>query len=197
MSSIYNPVAPVIMFLSPEYTSMMYVRMEPGQTEEALAGLETVFKQFNPGYPFDFTFLDEEFEATYRSETVLGKLANLFTLIAIFISCLGLFGLISFSAEQRTKEIGVRKVLGAGVARLVMLLAGEITKLVLVGVVIAIPIAYLAVNNWLTRFVYHVDMGVGLFLLAGAAAVLIAWFTVSYQAVKAALADPVKSLRYE
>jgi len=197
MNSLYNPIAPVIIRLEPAFTSMLFLRMEPGRTAEGLAGLEAVVKQFNPGYPFDYAFLDQDFEAAYRSEIVLGTLANIFAGIAIFISCLGLFGLISFSVEQRTKEIGVRKVLGASAPHLVMLLTGEVTRLVLLGIALALPVAYYVVDAWLARFAYHIEIrGVEL-LMAGLVALLVAWMTVSYQAVKAALADPVKSLRYE
>ena len=197
MNSMYAPMKPVIMRLDPKGTSMLYVRTKPGQTEEAIASLSAVFEQFNPGYPFDYGFLDQDFEATYRSETILGQLAGIFAFIAIFISCLGLFGLVSFTAEQRTKEIGVRKVLGATVPNLVRLLTGEITKPVLMGIAIAIPVAYLVVRDWLADFEYHIEIGAGLFIAAGAVALLIAWLTVSFQAVKAAVANPVKSLRYE
>ena len=134
---------------------------------------------------------------TYGSETVLGTLANIFTLIAIFVSCLGLFGLVSYTAEQRTKEIGVRKVLGASVLNIVRLLTGEITRLVVVGIFIALPISYFAVQRWLTNFEYHIGFGIEIFAYAGIAAVGIAWLTVSYQSIKAATSDPIKSLKYE
>lgn len=139
----------------------------------------------------------KEFEATYRSEATLGTLANIFDFIAMFISCLGLHGLVSFSAEQRTKEIGVRKVMGASLPHLVRLLTGEVTILVLVAVVVAAPVSYYAIRAWLSKFEYHVDVGFGMFAGAAVLAVAIAWLTVSYHAIKAALADPVTSLRYE
>lgn len=197
MNSIYKPIEPLIMRLDPERTSMLYVRTMPGQTEEALAGFEAVFKQFNPEYPFDYQFLDQEFEATYRSEIVMGTLANIFAVIAIFISCLGLFGLASFTAEQRTKEIGVRKVLGASVAGLVALLGKDFLKLVLLGFVIAVPVGWYVMNQWLQAFASRIEIGPGVFLLAGGVAILIAIATVSWQSVRAALANPVESLRSE
>lgn len=197
MNSLYNPIEPVLITLTPERTSRLYVRTEPGETQAALAGLQAVFEQFSPEYPFEYGFLDEAFEATYRSEVVMGQLANVFAVLAVFLSCLGLFGLASFTTEQRTKEIGVRKVLGASVPRLVMLLTGEVTRLVLLGIVLAVPVAYYAVDVWLARFTAHVEIGIGLYAAAGAAAVALAWLTVSYQSVRAALADPVRSLRYE
>ena len=165
--------------------------------QEALAGIEHLYQQFNPGYPFNYRFLDQEFEEAHKSEVIIGTLANIFAGLAIFISCLGLFGLVSFMAEQRTKEIGVRKVLGASVPHLVLLLTGDFTKLVLLGIGLALPVAYLVVQRWLDHFAYHTEIGVGIFVVAGLAAIGVAWLTVSYQAIKAALADPVKSLRYE
>jgi len=127
----------------------------------------------------------------------MGTLANIFAVIALIISCLGLFGLTSFTVEQRTKEVGVRKVFGASVPNLVVLLTSSFTKLVLVGIVLAAPIAYYVVRRWLDNFEDHMTPGVEIFVLAGVVAVLVAWMTVGYQAVRAALADPVKSLRYE
>ena len=197
MNSLYAPNEPAIIRLDSEATDMLYVRATPGQTPEALAGLEQVFKQFNPDYPFDYGFLDQDFEDTYRSEAILGKLANIFAFIAIFISCLGLFGLVSYTAEQRTKEIGVRKVLGASVPQILRLLAGEITRLVLVAIIVALPVSYYVVQRWLTNFDYHIETGIGMFAMAGVAAISIALLTVSYQSVKAATSDPVKSLKYE
>jgi ABC-type antimicrobial peptide transport system permease subunit len=197
MSSLYDPVGPVIMRLQPDDTSILYARLDPGRTAEGLAGLESVVKQFNAEYPFEYAFLDVDFEAAYRSETVLSALTRIFAAIAIFISCLGLFGLISFSTEQRTKEIGVRKVLGATVPHLMVLLTGEITRLVLLGIVIAVPTGYFVVRSWLSNFTYHMDIGIGMFVLAGIGAVTIAWLTVGYQSFKAARADPARSLRYE
>ncbi len=197
MNSLHAPTEPVVIRLAPEETSRLYVRAEPGQTAEALASLEAVFEAFNPEYPFDYRFLDEAFEAAYRSEVVVGRLANVFAVVAIFISCLGLFGLVSYTAERRTKEIGVRKVLGASVPSLVVLLTGEVTKLVLLGIALALPVAYYVVHQWLAGFEHHVDVGAGLFVATGLLAVVIAWLTSSYQAVRAAMADPVRSLRHE
>ncbi len=197
MNSLYQPVEPVVFFLNPAAANVIYVRTEAGRTRDAIASLEAVATTFNPEYPFEYRFMDQDFEETYRSEVVLGTLANIFSLIAIFISCLGLFGLISFTAQLRTKELGIRKVLGATVPNLVGLLTGEVTKLVLIGVAVAIPLAYLVVDRWLAQFESHIDISIGLFVLAGVAALLIAWLTVSYQSIKSALADPVRSLRYE
>jgi ABC-type antimicrobial peptide transport system permease subunit len=197
MNSLYSPIEPAIIRFAPGNIGMLFVRTELGRTREALASLERVSERFNPGYPFEYTFLDQQFEQTYRSEAVMGTLANIFAVVALFISCLGLFGLTSFTIEQRTKELGVRKVLGATVPGLVILLTSSFTKLVLAGIVLAAPMAYFVVLGWLDNFEDHVALGVEIFVLAGVVAVLVAWITVGYQSIKAALADPVKSLRYE
>ena len=196
MNSMYDPIEPVILYLDAD-TELIYVRSLPGQTEAAVASLEEVARKFSPEYPFDYGFLDQDFENTYRSEMILGQLAGIFAFIAIFVSCLGLVGLISFTTEQRTKEIGVRKVLGASVSSLVSLLTWEITWLVLIGIVVALPISYIVVQQWLADFQHQIEVGPWMFVLAGLLAVLIAWLTVSYQSIKAALADPITSLRYE
>ena len=198
MASLHSEIEPVILRLWPRGAAgELFVRTEPGRTREALASLEAVYDEFNPAYPFAYEFLDETFRQTYRSEQVIGKLAGLFTVFALFIAGLGLFGLVAFTAEQRTKEIGVRKVLGASVASIVALLSKDFLKLVLIAFVVAVPVAYLAMQRWLADFAYRVDLGIGLFALAGALVLVVALVTVSYQAIRAATADPVKSLRYE
>ena len=197
MNSLYEAIEPTVIRFDPEQASMLYVRSEPGRTTEALAGLEGVLAQFNPGQPFEYEFLDQTYEKTYGGELVMGRLANAFALVAILISCLGLFGLSSFTAEQRRKEIGVRKVLGGSVGGLVVLLSKDFTRLVLLAFVLAAPLAYYVVDRWLGKFEYHVEIGPWIFVLAGLATLIIALLTVSYQAVRAAMMDPVKSLRYE
>jgi putative ABC transport system permease protein len=147
--------------------------------------------------PFAYSFLDEDFRAQYESEERLGEIFTYIAFLAIFIACLGLFGLAAFTAEQRTKEIGVRKVLGATVPGIILLLSKDFLKLVAIACVIAIPLGYFVAQKWLEDFAYHIDLGVGIFLAASGLAVLIALVTVSYQAIKAAVANPVKSLRYE
>ncbi|HCP99744.1 MAG TPA: hypothetical protein DIT99_03175, partial [Candidatus Latescibacteria bacterium] len=130
-------------------TGIVFIRIAVGQTEQALTALETVYKKFNPEYPFTFRFLDDEYEQTYRSETVSGTLANLSAMLTILIACLGLFGLASFTAEQRSKEIGIRKVLGASITKFVMLLSREFILLVVVAYVVSAPIAYYVMSGWL------------------------------------------------
>lgn len=197
MNSVYSSIEPVIIALMPDYTSQVFVRTQPGRTTEGLASLERLFTQFNPGYPLHYTFVNDDFEATYRSEVVMGSLANVFAIIAIFISCLGLFGLVAFTAEQRTKEIGIRKVMGASVLSIVTLFSTEFLKLVLVAFVLAIPVAWYAMHRWLDDFTYRIDLSWWIFGLAGGAALLIALLTVSVESIKSALANPVKSLRSE
>ncbi|MEM1095894.1 MAG: ABC transporter permease [Bacteroidota bacterium] len=197
MNDLYAPIEPVVMALLPERTSKLFVRAQPGQTAEALASLEAVISEVNPAYPFEYSFMDANYAAVYASEAVLGRLANIFAFIAILVSCLGLLGLIAYTVAQRTKEVGIRKVLGATVPRLVMLLTKEVTVLVGLGIVIALPVAYYGIQQWLGGFQQHIDLGIGLFIGAGLLALGVAWLTVSYQSIKAAMADPVESLRYE
>lgn len=173
------------------------VRTEPGQTQAALASLEKVCKALNPKFPFTYQFSDEEYAKLYQSEQVVSKLANYFAFLGIFISCLGLLGLVTFTAEQRTKEIGVRKVLGASVSSVVALLSTDFLKLVFIALLIASPLAYYLMQRWLADFAYRINMEWWMFVLAGLLAVGIALLTVSYQSIKAALMNPVKSLRSE
>ena len=159
--------------------------------------MERVFKAFNPEYPFEYRFMDEQFEDTYRSEIVIGTLANFFAFVAMLIACLGLFGLASFTAERRTKEIGIRKVMGASVSNIVVLLSRDFLLLVLGAFAVAAPISYFVMNDWLNDFAFHTDLGIGVLALAGIASVLIAGLTVSWQSIRAATANPVSSLRSE
>ena len=197
MNSLYSPIEPVAIRFDLGWAENMYIRTKPGATEEAIASLETIYKKINPGYPLNYTFLDQQFEKTYRSEQVMGKLANIFAVIALFISCLGLFGLTSFTVAQRTKELGVRKVLGASVAGIVVMLSRDFLKLVVAGFVIAVPITYYVMNQWLANFADRVDIGAGVYLLAGLSAIVIALLTVSWQSIRAAVANPVDCLRSE
>ncbi|MEO0333862.1 MAG: FtsX-like permease family protein, partial [Bacteroidota bacterium] len=156
-----------------------------------------VGESLNPMYPFEYKFLDQTFQEDYQREEIVSKLSTIFATLAILISCLGLLGLASFTAEQRTKEIGVRKVLGASVSHLVWLLSSDFTRLVTISFVIASPLAYYLMKQWLQDFEYQVDLSVGVFALAGVAALLIAWLTVGYQSIRTARANPVDSLRSE
>jgi putative ABC transport system permease protein len=175
----------------------MRVKLKSDNVSSTLGFLENTINEFIPGYPLEYQFLDEEIDSLYKTEQLTGKIIIYITLLALFISCLGLFGLASFTAEQRTKEIGIRKVLGASVSGIVVLLSREFTKWVALASIIAWPIAYFAMTKWLQNFVYRTSIGWWTFILAGGLALVIALSTVSYQAIKAALANPVDSLRYE
>jgi putative ABC transport system permease protein len=159
--------------------------------------LEADWTRYNPERPFEYSFLDDRFNALYRAEARLSSLFGIFAGLAVLIACLGLFGLAAFTAEQRTKEIGVRKVLGATVPSIVLLLSKDLLQLIGLAFVIGAPLAYLGMHRWLANFAYQAEIGVGIFVLTGVLTVAIAWLTVSYHAIRAALADPVKSLRYE
>ncbi|MCP9291784.1 ABC transporter permease [Gracilimonas sediminicola] len=174
-----------------------YVRVESDNIRETLAQIEDKYKEFNPTYPFAYEFMDEQYAALYRGEQRIGDLAKYFSIFAIIISCLGLFGLSAFTAEQRAKEIGVRKVLGASVQNLVLHLTKDFTKLVLIAIAIAIPVSWWMMDIWLSDFAYNPGLNWWIFAASGFLAVVIAWLTVSWQSIKAALENPVQSLKSE
>lgn len=196
--SLHTNIRPLIAYLGANRISgNAIIRIEAGKTTEALAEIEKICKRLNPKFPFTFSFTDQEYARQYQSEQVVGKLSNYFACLAIFISCLGLFGLATFTAEQRTKEIGVRKVLGATVAGIVGLLSKDFLRLVGIAIIIASPIAWWLMHQWLQGFAYKIDIEWWVFVLAGVLSVLTAVLTISFQSIKAALMDPVKSLRSE
>ncbi|MDR8393693.1 ABC transporter permease [Aliifodinibius sp. S!AR15-10] len=197
IASLHEKIKPLILMAMPENAQGIVVRTAPGQTQQAVAELERAVEQLSPASPFEYHFMDTLYEQQYRSEMLVGTLARLATFLAIFISCLGLFGLAMFMAQERTKEIGIRKVLGATASNIVKLLSSDFIQLVMLGFVIAIPIGWYAANKWLQGYAYRIDIGFEPFLLAGAAAFLIALATVSWQSIRAALANPVESLRSE
>lgn len=195
--SPYEPVQPSVYFME-GWKGVFLLRLAPHMTTaESLAKIKPVFEKYNPESPFNYKFVDEEYGKKFANEERIGSLATFFAVLAIFISCLGLFGLSSFVAEKRTKEIGVRKVLGASVFNIWRLLSKEFVLLVLVSMLISIPIAYYFMNNWLQDYNYRTSIGWWIFAATGLGAVLITLFTVSFQAIKAALANPVKALRSE
>ncbi len=197
LQSLHQAITPLILCFNYQNTSYLLMKTRAGQTQQAIADLEKMLKSFNPGYPFDYHFLDEDYEKLYRSEQQVNALVNYFGGLAILISCLGLFALATFTAEQRTKEIGVRKVLGASVANIVTLLSTDFLRLVLIALGLASPLAWWAVNKWLGTFAYQAELTWWIFGLAGLLAVTIAFLTVSYQSLKAATMNPVTSLRSE
>jgi ABC-type antimicrobial peptide transport system permease subunit len=200
MDSPYELVEPTMFFVKPLNggVSCINIRINPGVVmNQALSKIEAVFKKLIPSVPFDYQFVDEDYALKFAAEERIGKLAGFFTILAVFISCLGLFGLASFVAEQRTKEVGIRKVLGASVFNVWQLLSKEFVVLVTISLLIAIPIAYYFMHNWLQDYQYRADLSLWIFAAAGVGALVITLLTVSFQAIKAAIANPVKSLRTE
>jgi ABC-type antimicrobial peptide transport system permease subunit len=197
-NSLHETIEPLIMRLDENWTwGTILVRIKAGKTKQAIAALQKICKGVNPKFPFTYQFSDLEYAKLYASEAVISKLSNIFAFLAIFISCLGLFGLATFTAEQRTKEIGVRKVLGASSTNIVKLLSANFLKPIILAFLIAFPAAWYAMNNWLQQYAYKIDMHWWMFVLAGVLTICIAFITVSYQSIKAAIANPVKSLRTE
>ena len=195
---MYGQADPVVFYCMPGATSYMYVRLRQGAApEKALAVMEAILKKDNPGYPFTYTFVDDQFNNMFLSEMLISKLSRVFAVLAIVISCLGLFGLAAYTAERRIKEIGIRKVLGASSARITHLLSKDFLKLVLLSCVLAFPIAGWIMHNWLLEYAYRIDLHWWVFAAAGLLSVVIALVTVGFQAVRAAMANPVKSLRTE
>jgi putative ABC transport system permease protein len=197
LNSLHQAITPLVVAFNPANTRYLLVKARTGQTQQTIVDLEKITRQFNPNYPFTYHFLEEAYEKLYNAEQQVNTLVNYFGLLAILISCLGLFGLAAFTAEARTKEIGVRKVLGASVSSIVALLSKDFLKLVLIAIVIASPMAWWAVSEWLGTFAYSTPLSWWVFALAGLLAVGIALLTVSFQSIKAALMNPVKSLRSE
>jgi putative ABC transport system permease protein len=196
--SLREPIKPIMIDVKEgEYFGVIIARTEPGKTKQALASLATVYKDINPNYPFTYQFVDQEYQKLYSRELIISTLSVVFAVVAIGISCLGLLGLVMFSAEQRIKEFGVRKVLGASLGQLVALFAADFVKLILVAFLIAAPLGRFAMRSWLEDFAYRIDLSWWIFILAGISSLAIALFTLSYEAFKTAVANPVKSLRSE
>ena len=194
--SIRTKVEPLVMRQQGSY-SYFFVRINSSNLDNVKQKISDIWQANYPDYPFELHFLDADFEKLYESETRTGKVFNYFTILAIVISCLGLFGLASFTTEQRTKEIGVRKVMGASVGQIVGLLSSDFMKWILIANFIAWPVAWILMNNWLQNFAYRININILSFFLAGLAACFIAFITVSFQTIKAANTNPVKALKYE
>ncbi len=197
IASLHSPIKPLILCLGPSNTGYMMVRLHPGHTREALSAISNITGALNPSYPFEYHFADETYDQMYKSESQVNALVKYFGLLAVVISCLGLFGMVAFSAERRTKEIGIRKVLGASVVGIVKLLSVESLKIVIISMAIAFPLANWMVNKWLSSFAYKSPNGIGIFMLTALALLVVSFSTISFQAIKAAVANPVKSLRTE
>jgi len=198
IQSPYKPVRPSLFHLSTEEENVFIIKLNPEKSvKESMSRIESVFLSHNPAIPFDAEFVDEEFEEKFGNEKRVGQLAAYFTFLAIFISCLGLFGLASYVAEQRTKQIGIRKVLGASVVRLWQLLSLDFVVLVIISCVISVPVAYYFMEQWLQKYDYHTTISWWVFALACLGALVITLCTVSFQAIKAAVSNPINSLRSE
>lgn len=195
--SLKNRIEPLVMMGSFSVPRNVLIRAETDNMRATLDQIEQAWEEVGPGTPFVYSFMDQNYQNLYEAEDKMASLFGYFTILAIIIGCLGLFGLSAFTAERRTKEIGIRKVMGATVVNIVALLSKDFMKLVIIGFVIAIPIAWYAMNKWLADFAYKIEIGAGIFVLAGGAALMIALLTVSWQSVKAAVANPVESLRSE
>ncbi len=196
MASMYDPIGPLIIRYSRSDAGTAFVRIS-GNTHDALASIQRVTKDINPAFPFRYDFLDEDFARQYQGERSVSSLVNIFAGVSIFIACLGLLGLSSFSADQRAKEIGVRKVHGASVSSLVLLLSKQYAKLMIIAFIVATPLSYFYMQRWLGDFAYRVDMNIALFIVAGIVTFAIGALTVSYKSYWAALANPVKTLKEE
>lgn len=196
-SSLHNKIEPVVILWSPRLLTDLTIRIRPENMPATLSSLEKTWAALVPDEPFLFTFVDERIDQLYKKDAVLGNVFGIFALIAVFVACLGLFGLASFTAQQRTKEIGIRKALGSSSSEIVLLLSKDFARLVLFAFVVASPIAYLVMKSWLENFAYHVSIGVGTFVFAGVTALFIAMATVSFQSIRASLVNPSRALRYE
>jgi putative ABC transport system permease protein len=194
----YQTVRPSFYHIDPDPQSYLMLKLNPEASAAAsMEKIKKIFTAYSPAEPFNFQFADEEYAKKFGNEERIGKLAGFFAVLAIFISCLGLFGMASFMAEQRIKEIGVRKVLGASVINLWGLLSKEFLNLVLISLLVSLPLSFYFMNNWLGNYTYRAGISVWILLAASAGALFITLATVSYQAIKAAMTNPVKSLKTE
>ncbi|MES1249997.1 MAG: FtsX-like permease family protein, partial [Chitinophaga rupis] len=198
MESPFAPAEPQLFMYYPGRQNYVLYRLSPGiKTADALVQLTALFNKYNPAYPYNYQFADQSYAAKFGQEVLIGRLSGIFAGLAIFISCLGLFGLAAYVAEQRTREIGIRKVLGASVPQLWILLSKDFMLLVLISCLIASPLAFYFLHGWLEKYEYRIQIGPAVFVGAGVAAMVITIVTVSFQSVKAALTNPVKSLKNE
>ena len=196
--SLHEPIKPLIVDVKEyEEFGVIIIRTTPGRTHEALVSLEKVYKDVNPNYPFDYQFIDLEYQKLYKSEQVTARLSNIFAFLAMAVSCLGLLGLTIFSTEQRVKEIGIRKVMGAPVESIVGLFSKDFLKLVQWSFFIAAPVSWWLMREWLEGFAYHIQLSWGIFASAGFSALGLAFFTIGIQSFKVAVANPCESLRNE
>ncbi len=195
--SLHDKTGPLVIFQNPGWFNLFMIRIAPNSAQKAVNALQKIWNKILPGSPLEYEFLDDAFNKLYHDDRQASTLILVFAIVAIVISCLGLFGLAAFTAERRTKEIGIRKVLGASVAGIARLLTKDFVKLVVIALVIALPIAWMGMNKWLQNFAYRINISWWMFLMAGALVIFIAFATISFQSIKAAIANPVKSLKTE
>jgi putative ABC transport system permease protein len=196
-SSLHEEIRPMIFLLGTDKYDYVSARIKPGRISETITFLEYTIQKFSSNFAFEYYFQDDHFNKKYKNDRRFGKAFGYFSFLSIFIGCLGLFGLVSYSIEQRVKEIGIRKVLGAAESNIIFLLSKEFVKWVILANLFAWPAAYIAMNKWLQNFSYRIGIGIEVFIFSAALALLIALITISYQSVKAALANPVDALKYE
>ena len=198
MLSPFKAADPTMFYCFPDPQGILMYRLSANiKTQDAIQQLTAIFNKYNPAFPYNYTFADTDYAAKFKLEMLIGKLAGLFAALAIFISCLGLFGLAAYVAEQRKKEIGIRKVLGASVQQVWALLSKDFVLLVLISCLIAAPVSFYFLHNWLMNYDYRINIGVGVFVLSALLSLVITVITISFQSIRAALANPVKSLRTE
>jgi ABC-type antimicrobial peptide transport system permease subunit len=193
--SLHEPIKPAYMVLWPGGTIIVNVRAN--NQRQTIAAIERLYGKYNPGFPFTFNFLDEAYQKQYDSETRISALSKYFAGLAIVISCLGLFGLAAFTAQKRRKEIGVRKVIGATVVNITTMLSKDFLRLIFISLALALPVSWWLMSNWLQGFAYRISLTPYVFVIAGISVILVTLFTISFQSIKAATANPVKSLRTE
>jgi len=194
--SLRNTIAPMAIFLSSE-PGMISFKIQTSDISGLITKINSIWDKFLPGQPFQYSFMDERFNNIYFAEQRISKIFGTFAAIAIFIGCLGLFSLSAFTAQQRTKEIGIRKVLGSSIVGIILILSKEFIKLILIAFFIAVPISFYFIQSWLFDFAYRIDLNIWIFLVSGLISLTIAIITISYHAIKAAIANPIESLRYE
>ena len=195
--SLHSAIAPMFFILAPAYTQKVMAKLAAGDPGPAIEKLQKLHKEFNPEFPFEFRFVDEDYNAQYNAEIRVSMLSRYFAGIAIIISCLGLFGLAAHTAERRFKEIGIRKALGSSNFGIIYLLSSDFTKVVAIAIVVAIPVSFLILRKWLDSFVFKIELEWWYFIGSGLLALVIAWLTVASQAAKASRINPVKCLRSE
>jgi len=195
--SLHYKVMPMFFIVAPRFTRQIMARIEAGKETETIERIQSFYKNYNPDFTFDYRFLDQDYEAQYCSEERVSVLSRYFAIIAILISCLGLFGLAAFTAERRIKEIGIRKVLGSSEWGIIYLLSSDFSRIVLIAVIIALPVSYLMVNQWLDNFAYKIPLQWWYFVGAGVLALVIAWLTVGAQAIRASRVNPTQCLKNE